>query len=129
MLASTRYKRWWETNPTSFPLSKPHKIFSPQPLLPFYIMLKKRIYSFFEVKIRKCRNKNKEVRCTTTINNFGRNSKRWNAQQQPKTSKAQRDELSATTNNLKQPTSSKKWGAQQQQTMLRARKGEVHNKE
>ncbi len=69
------------------------------------------------------------MRCTIAINNFCRNSKRWNAQQQPTTSKAQKDEPSVATNNLKQCMSSKKWNAQQQPTMLKAQKGEVHSKE
>jgi hypothetical protein len=34
------------------------------------------MYNSFEVKTRKPKDKNKEVKCTTAINNFKRNSKK-----------------------------------------------------
>jgi len=60
MLISTRFKKRRGLDPTSFPLSHPHKIFSPKPFLPLDIVFKKIVYSSFkrelenlEIKIKR----------------------------------------------------------------------------
>ncbi len=83
MLTSTRFKRRRGLDLTSFPLSHPHKIFSPKPFLPLDIVFKKIVCSFFKTEVENLKNLEikikrwgAHVKCITTTSNLRKSSKR-----------------------------------------------------